>query len=129
MTRALLDQGLPRSAVELLRDGGWDVAHVGDLGLSSATDEAILARAAEDDRIVVTLDADFHRLLAVSGARRPSAVRVREEGLTAEPLAALLLQAVGQVKEALDAGAVITVTARSVRVRRLPIVAPKKGGT
>lgn len=129
MIRALLDQGLPRSAVGLLRDGGWDVAHVGDLGLSTATDEVILARAEAEDRVVVTLDADFHRILAVSGATKPSAVRVREEGLTAEPLAALLLQAVARVKDALEAGAVVTVTARSVRVRRLPILPPRRGLT
>ena len=38
MTRVLLDQGLPRSAVASLRQAGWDVVHVYDLDMSQATD-------------------------------------------------------------------------------------------
>lgn len=125
MIRALLDQGLPRSAVGLLRNAGWDVAHVGDIGLAAASDSQILERARLDNRMVVTLDADFHRLLAISGARTPSVVRVREEGLTADPLAKLLTDAVSRIEQALAAGALVTVTARAVRIRALPIFPPK----
>lgn len=42
MTRLVLDQGLPRSAAELLRQQGWDVLHVAECGLSEATDSQIL---------------------------------------------------------------------------------------
>ena len=68
MIRALLDQGLPRSAVRLLREAGWDVVHTRDIGLATASDMRILERARAEQRMVVTLDADFHRLLATSGA-------------------------------------------------------------
>lgn len=122
MIRALLDQGLPRSSVGLLRNAGWDVIHVGDIGLAAASDAQILERAGTDGRMVVTLDADFHRLLAISGARVPSVVRVREEGLTAGPLARLPADAVARAEQALAAGALVTVTARAVRIRALPIV-------
>ncbi|MGA7538031.1 MAG: DUF5615 family PIN-like protein [Steroidobacteraceae bacterium] len=33
MTRLLLDQGLPRSTVELLRKEGWDVVQAFECGL------------------------------------------------------------------------------------------------
>ena len=121
MIRALLDQGLPRSSTALLRQAGWDVAHAGELGLAKASDATILARAASDRRMIVTLDADFHRLLAISGASEPSVVRIREEGLKAEPMVALLLDAVARTAQALAAGAAVTVTARKVRIRVLPI--------
>jgi predicted nuclease of predicted toxin-antitoxin system len=125
LIRALLDQGLPRSAVRLLRESGWDVVHVGDLGLAAASDALILERARVENRVVITLDADFHRLLAISGARLPSVVRVREEGLTAAPLARLLTDALTRIDQVLDAGAMVTVTARAVRIRDLPIAATK----
>ena len=45
MIDLLLDAGLPRGAAADLRDHGWDVQHVTDLGLGAAKDEEILAAA------------------------------------------------------------------------------------
>ena len=58
-----LDQGCPRSTVAALQRQGWDVIHVADVGMSRATDADIVAWAARERRVVVTLDADFHALL------------------------------------------------------------------
>jgi len=46
--------------------------------------------ARERGQIVVTLDADFHAQLALTGAASPSVIRIRIEGLRAEELADLL---------------------------------------
>ena len=51
--------------------------------MSRATDEEILAFSLEKNAIVVTLDADFHTILAVSGASGPSVIRLRLQGLGA----------------------------------------------
>ena len=64
----LLDQGLPRSATRYLREAGIPAVHAGEVGLSSASDEAILDYARSQKLIVVTLDADFHRKLVLSDA-------------------------------------------------------------
>jgi predicted nuclease of predicted toxin-antitoxin system len=45
--RLLLDQGLPRSAAAILRGKGWDVIHVGEIGMAAAADEEILAYSDE----------------------------------------------------------------------------------
>jgi predicted nuclease of predicted toxin-antitoxin system len=66
--RLLLDQGLPRSAARFLREAAIDTVHVGELGLSTADDATILQRGRDEGRTVVTLDADFHALLAISRA-------------------------------------------------------------
>jgi predicted nuclease of predicted toxin-antitoxin system len=120
--RLLLDQGLPRSAAALLTQGGWDVVHVSEIGMSRAGDRDILQRARVDARICVTLDADFHSLLAISGERDPSVIRIRKEGLDATALAALLQRIWAGIEDALNSGAMVTVTEQAVRVRRLPIV-------
>ena len=44
--RWLLDQGLARSAAELLCLAGHDAVHVGEIGLADATDTSILNLAA-----------------------------------------------------------------------------------
>jgi predicted nuclease of predicted toxin-antitoxin system len=125
--RVLLDQGLPRSAVELLRADGWDAVHVFECGLGSARDEQILEYARASGYVVCTLDADFHSMLAVSGSSGPSVVRVRREGLRGPELASLLKRIWDEVGDAIKDGAAVTITDRAVRVRRLPIVGNRAG--
>ncbi len=122
MKRLLVDQGLPRSAGAFLRHSGWDVVHVSEIGMSRASDADILQRARAESRVCVTLDADFHSLLATSGERSPSTIRIRKEGLDAAALAALLQGIWPRIEDVLDSGALVTVTEQSIRVRRLPIV-------
>ncbi len=119
--KLLLDQGLPRSAADLLRQAGMDTIHVGEIEMSEAEDEAILEYGRGGERVVVTLDADFHTLLALSGATAPSVIRLRIEGLRGEEAAALLQAIVTQFDENLEQGAAVTVQEGRVRVRRLPL--------
>ena len=46
--KLLLDQGLPRSAAELLRAAGIDAVHTGEIGCATAEDAEILAREISD---------------------------------------------------------------------------------
>ncbi|MGH9628418.1 MAG: DUF5615 family PIN-like protein [Bryobacteraceae bacterium] len=65
-SQVLLDQGLPRDAAEELRSVGVDCTHVGEIGMSVSSDPDILEYARAANRIVVTLDADFHAMLVVT---------------------------------------------------------------
>ena len=121
MKGLLLDQSLPRSSAALLSEAGWDVIHVADIGMSRADDGDILRRALAEARVCVTLDADFHALLATRGEIGPSVIRIRKEGLDAIALAALLQRIWSGIEDVLEDGAMVTVTERSVRVRRLPV--------
>ena len=122
MKRLLLDQGLPRSTGALLASASWDVVHVAEIGMSRAADLDILNLARSERRVCVTLDADFHALLATSGERDPSVVRIRKEGLDANALAALLQAVWSRIENGLTMGAMVTITDRSVRIRRLSIM-------
>jgi predicted nuclease of predicted toxin-antitoxin system len=121
LTRLLLDQGLPRSTAKLLSAAGWDVAHVGDIGLSRAEDSRIIEFAREQNRTCVTFDADFHALLATSDVKSPSVVRIRREGLNGKAICDLLLRIWPSIESAVNDGALVTVTEKSVRVRALPV--------
>lgn len=121
MIRLLLDQGLPRSAVTVLRKAGWDVVHTYEAGLGRATDVELLEVARRDRRTVVTLDADFHALLAVANADAPSVIRVRREGLRGEGLADLLIGIWPKIFRQVENGALVTITESTLRIRCLPI--------
>jgi predicted nuclease of predicted toxin-antitoxin system len=95
---------------------------VAEIGLSAAADADILARGRDDDRTIVTLDADFHLLLAMTNVLAPSVIRLRIEGLRAEALAALLESVLAQSTADLEAGAAVTVQPKRLRVRRLPLI-------
>ena len=96
--------------------------HVGDLGLAAATDEAIINAGRDRDAIVVTLDSDFHALLARSNASLPSVIRIRIQGLKGDGFARVVQQVVQAVENDLRAGAAVTVTKRRLALRRLPLV-------
>jgi predicted nuclease of predicted toxin-antitoxin system len=119
--RLLLDQGLPRSTVLHLHNAGIEAAHVGDRGLATASDSTILDVGRQEDMIVVTLDADFHALLALSGVAGPSVIRIRIEGLRGEGLAHLLVNVLKICKDDLTKGAMVSVTEDRVRIRHLPV--------
>jgi predicted nuclease of predicted toxin-antitoxin system len=120
--KLLLDQGLPRSAAVLLREAGIDTVHVGEIGYSNAEDLSILEKGREDGRVVVTLDADFHAILALSGATSPSVIRIRMEGLRGEKAARLIQLLITHCGEDLKRGAVATVQVGRIRIRELPLL-------
>jgi predicted nuclease of predicted toxin-antitoxin system len=120
--KILLDQGVPRSAAALLRAAGIDAVHTAEVGLATATDERILEFAETEGYVVVTLDADFHALLALAGARSPSVIRIRQARLGAAAVVTIVQSVVQQASAELEQGALVTVQAGRVRVRRLPII-------
>lgn len=83
--KLLLDQGLPRSTSALLRTRGLDALHVAEIGMSPASDAAILARGRTDERVIVTLDADFHLLLAMTNAVTPLRTWLYRAGIRISP--------------------------------------------
>lgn len=119
--RILLDQGLSRLAVPLLRQNGHDTIHVTECGLDSASDGEILTFARGENRCVVTLDADFHAILARSRAISPSVIRIRIEKLKARAQSTIISLAIPLCAAELERGAVATITIDRVRVRLLPL--------
>ncbi|MCX6599699.1 MAG: DUF5615 family PIN-like protein [Acidobacteria bacterium] len=119
--RLLLDQGIPADSVALLRRIGYGCDHVAPLGLAAASDEEILALAAATDSVVITLDADFHALIAVRGLRRPSVIRIRREGCKAELVAAIVESVVDRFAGELSRGCLVSVNERRATCHLLPI--------
>lgn len=113
--------GISPRTVEHLRARKHDVLHVADLGMAKATDAAIIERAREERRTIITADLDFSALMARSGDRRPSVVTLRLADFRPPSVNLRLDATITAHFEALDQGALVTVTERAARVRRLPI--------
>ena len=120
--KLLLDQGLPRSTADFLSKAGFDVLHVGNIGHASSSDASILELAQVENRILITLDADFHTILALSEVKTPSVIRIRIEGLKGPEMASLIQSVLEKCREHIKKGASITVQKNYFRVRLLPIL-------
>lgn len=88
--KLLLDQGLAHTSAAILRERGVEAVHASEVGLAAALGEEMLVFGRDQGYTIVTLDADFHSILAVHEARAPWVVRVRIEGLGAAEMAALI---------------------------------------
>jgi predicted nuclease of predicted toxin-antitoxin system len=119
--RLVLDQGLPRDTATRLRGLGYECLHVGEIGIRKADDEEILEFSLGKNAVAVTLDADFHTILAVSGASGPSVIRLRMQGLGAPEVVELILRVLEEFGPDSMRGALVTVKAHKTTCQRLPI--------
>ena len=93
-----------------------------DVGLLTASDLTILERAATDDRIIVSADADFGALLALGRQTKPSLILLRSaDHLSPAEHGSLLLANLPTVSDELEGGAIVTFSRGHLRVRLLPI--------
>jgi predicted nuclease of predicted toxin-antitoxin system len=90
--------------------------------MSAACDAEILEEGRRRNAVVVTLDADFHSLLALSNATMPSVIRIRIEGLKGYDLAMMIQRVARLAIDELEAGAAVTATERRIAIKRLPLI-------
>jgi predicted nuclease of predicted toxin-antitoxin system len=119
--RVILDQGIPRDAAALLRERGCECTHTGEIGMARASDEEIIVWSLEHEATVVTLDADFHAILAVSGATGPSVIRIRRQGLDGLAVVKLVEEVLADYEFELTRGSLVTVQLNKTTCHKLPI--------
>ena len=117
----LADMGISPRAVEYLRTVGHDAVHLHELGLDRMADSEILTKARAEGRVVLTHDLDFGDLLAASQAVLPSVVIFRLPDMRPGSVIRHLDAILAQHLQALESGAILSVSERRVRLRRLPI--------
>lgn len=121
--RFLADMGISPQTVAFLREAGQEASHLHELGLHRLDDPAILTRARQEQQILLTHDLDFGELVAASGARLPTVITFRLRNMRPENVNRHLQAVLDHHQDALDQGAMVTVTEGRVRVRPLPIEA------
>lgn len=67
------------------------------------------------------LDADFHAMLAVSGAAGPSVIRIRRQGLYALAVVGLIEKMLADYELDLMQGSLVTIKLNKTTCHRLPV--------
>ena len=89
--------------------------------MAKAADDEILAWSSGIDAIVVTVDADFHTILAVSGSAGPSVMRLRILGSGAQEVVEIVQKVLARFGRELERGSLVTVKPHKITCHRLPI--------
>ena len=117
----LADMGISPKTVAFLHTLGHDAVHLAEQGLERLPDPGIVEKAHQEGRIVLVHDLGFGALVAASGATLPSVITFRLRNMHPDRVNGALQSMLSQHGEALEHGAMISVTEGQVRVRRLPL--------
>ncbi len=119
--RFLADMGVSATTVRALRAAAHDAVHLREEGLIRLPDPDIVAKAIQEQRVVLTFDLDFGDILAVSRAEGPSVIIFRLRNQTPAAVNPRLFRVISNCAAELTSGAIIIVEDQGYRLRRLPI--------
>jgi predicted nuclease of predicted toxin-antitoxin system len=119
--KLLIDMNLSPLWVGFLEQHGFDTVHWSAVENPRAPDTTIMEWARAHSRVVLTHDLDFSRLLALTRASGPSVLQVRTEDVLPSAIGDLVVRALEQHAEILQAGAIAVVDPKASRARILPI--------
>ncbi len=122
--RLLADLHIAPKTVQFLLELGHDIIRVADVLPPTASDHIILAKAAEQERAILTQDLDFSHLIALSGNAFPSLITLRLSSSRIEYVNAILQRTLQNLEEDVKKGVVITVEDHRIRRRPLPLTHP-----
>jgi predicted nuclease of predicted toxin-antitoxin system len=117
----LLDMGLARSTAIFLRSQGYEAVHLREEGLQRLDDAQIVNKARAEDRIIITHDLDFGRLVALSQSQFPSVITLRLDNMQPAQVNHYLTEVLTHFTASLAQGALVSVNERAIRVRLLPV--------
>jgi len=113
--RFLVDRCAGRRLADWLRQAGHDVREAREQSPDPG-DEALLRMAAQEGRILVTIDTDFGALVYLSGAAHAGIIRLPD--VPGRRRIALMEQILSGRGAAELAGAIVTVTGNRIRFSR-----------
>jgi predicted nuclease of predicted toxin-antitoxin system len=119
--KLLVDMNLSPDWAPLLNSRGWEAVHWSSLGKGNESDPELLAWARVNNHIVMTQDLDFSQILYATAASGPSVVLLRMDNEFDPAAKRHVCAALSQAEEALTKGALLTISSKRARLRRLPI--------
>jgi predicted nuclease of predicted toxin-antitoxin system len=119
--RFLLDMGIAQSVALWLKSQGHEAIHLNDEHLYKLPDIAILEKAVNEKRIILTTDMDFGQLLAFNKTQQASVIQFRTSVFTSINIREKLEVLFKDFSDQLGGEFIITIEDKRTRFRKLPI--------
>lgn len=116
--KVTVDEDLPRQAVQILREYGYDAASVIEQGMGGWKDPQLWVAIQKDERFLVTADKGFGDIRVYPPGKHFGILLLRldEDGI--RPVIELLQQVLNSYKLEDLVGTVTVATSRGIRMRR-----------
>jgi predicted nuclease of predicted toxin-antitoxin system len=117
----LLDMPVSASLLGVIREYGHEGVHASQIGKAFAPDIELLELARSENRIIVTADLDFPRLLALSMAEGPGTILFRGGNFSDTEMCTLLDRVLKKVSPEDLQNSISVVDPKRIRITGLPI--------
>lgn len=116
--KVTVDEDLPRQAVQVLRDHGYDAASVVDQGMGGWKDPQIWIAVQREERFFVTADKGFGDIRTYPPGKHFGVLLLRPDEDGIRPVMELLKQVLNSYPLEDLVGVVTVATPRGIRMRR-----------
>lgn len=117
----LVDMPISPSLVVWLSKQGHEAIHVSQIGMASADDTDILELAQRENKIIITADLDFPRLVAIAGDNSPAIVLFRGGNYNGQEIKRLMERVLVSLSPQEIEQSIVVVDKSRIRKTRLPI--------
>lgn len=117
----LLDMPVSPSLLDVLDEYNHEGVHASLIGRAFAPDDELLELARKENRVIITADLDFPRLLALSFAVGPGVILFRGGNFSDKEMESLLRKVLEEVQPDDLHRSICVVDPNRVRITRLPI--------
>jgi len=107
--------------LDVLQTHGHEGVHAHQIGQDRASDAELLEIARRENRVIITADLDFPRLLALSLGEGPGLILFRGGNYSDKEMCDLLVRVLQKVPEETIEKSICVVDRKRVRVTQLPL--------
>jgi predicted nuclease of predicted toxin-antitoxin system len=114
----LADENIQQPTVRHLQSRGWDILWIPDVGLAGALDSRVFEYAQEGNRALLTYNADFVDMRALSSTCHGGIIRLRFSNQCQAFVHPRLLAALNQLRNEDLSDTLVTITDDRIRIRK-----------
>ncbi len=119
--KALLDMPVSSLLLDVLHAHGHEGVHAHQIGKDRASDSELLEIARREDRVVITADLDFPRLLVLSSAEGPGVILFRGGNYSDSEMCHLLERVLKEAPPEILKSSICVVDKKRIRLTQLPL--------